>query len=235
MPAAGTDKLLVPALAPHPQLQSLALLIDFLPPYPVTRPSQQLCRVCVSQPSSVPKATNPTNTCQNSALSNSRSEPLNNASVAFGGSQPWLGILSLSTATSILFSFFLFSSSLSVCTSSSLHQYSLFSHQRHLILHLRISCTPNHAFNDRSRDPRLRRGSVANDIPQTPRTCGTALAIPGRSAGHGNSESISRRSISSMISACRAKFFPRSALAALMTSRISVFRSSNEVVLSSTS
>src|SRR5271157_1178395 len=62
-PAAGTHQLPVPTLAPHPQLQGLARLIDFMPVYAVAWPPQQFGPVVLSHPAectqSSPKSKSP--------------------------------------------------------------------------------------------------------------------------------------------------------------------------------
>jgi hypothetical protein len=55
-PASGANQFLVAPLAANPKLQSLCPLVDLVPVYAVARPSQQFCKVVVSQTASVPKS-----------------------------------------------------------------------------------------------------------------------------------------------------------------------------------
>src|ERR1017187_4611734 len=75
-PAAGTHQLPVAPLAPHPQLQGLAMLIDFVPVHAVAWPPQQFAPVVLSHPAentqSSPKSKSP---MKSGAVPDSCAEP----------------------------------------------------------------------------------------------------------------------------------------------------------------
>ena len=77
-PAAGTLQFAIPALAPHPQVQRLVLLVDLVPVYPVTGPLQDSGEFVVrGQLLNLTRKPNSQNARQSSSFTNSRSEPIN--------------------------------------------------------------------------------------------------------------------------------------------------------------